>query len=280
MTTKKAVLDLLKKARDAGFDFIPSADYSELLAVGPEQLRGEFAAPVLRHKRLLLSEIKRIREKKEFENQLPPKDSPKIVRKKSEPQQIGNQTIKAIATTYRQYEFRSRLEAKWAAFFDLCKWRWSYEPMDFNGWIPDFVIGERPVLVEVKPFLHIDEFREAIDKIIASGCTQNVILLGADPTWIAKGSSWNDAPLFGWLLERFENKGKLDFIVDDLHFGITEGNRLPGLCAMDNGWINQIWKLKEKAGRVLLYEKEFELVVERRWATACNISKWVPTRNN
>ena len=33
-----------------------------------------------------------------------------------------NYTIKAIPTTYAGVRFRSRLEARWAAFFDLCGW--------------------------------------------------------------------------------------------------------------------------------------------------------------
>jgi hypothetical protein len=33
-----------------------------------------------------------------------------------------------IVTEYAGARFRSRLEARWAAFFDLCGWRWEYEP--------------------------------------------------------------------------------------------------------------------------------------------------------
>jgi hypothetical protein len=48
---------------------------------------------------------------------------------------------------------RSRLEARWAAFFDLCEWNWDYEPdLGLPGWIPDFAIyGKHTVLVEIKP---------------------------------------------------------------------------------------------------------------------------------
>lgn len=49
--------------------------------------------------------------------------------------------IHAIPTVYRKRQMRSRLEARWAAFFDLMKWSWEYEPLDLNGWIPDFVVG-------------------------------------------------------------------------------------------------------------------------------------------
>ena len=62
-------------------------------------------------------------------------------------------TIKAIPTTYAGVNFRSRLEARWAAFFDLCGWKWDYEPFDLDGWAPDFRIRTAigPVLAEVKP---------------------------------------------------------------------------------------------------------------------------------
>jgi hypothetical protein len=64
--------------------------------------------------------------------------------------------IPAIPTQYAGVNFRSRLEARWASFFDLCGWKWEYEPLDLNGWIPDFILlgNPRPVLVEVKPYLH------------------------------------------------------------------------------------------------------------------------------
>lgn len=60
--------------------------------------------------------------------------------------------MKAIPTTYAGTNFRSRLEARWAAFFDLAGIAWDYEPVDFDGWTPDFVLRlAAPVYVEVKP---------------------------------------------------------------------------------------------------------------------------------
>lgn len=54
-------------------------------------------------------------------------------------------TIKAIETRYKGYRFRSRLEARWAVFFDELGWNWTYEEEGFeNEWgdkyLPDFVI--------------------------------------------------------------------------------------------------------------------------------------------
>jgi hypothetical protein len=44
-----------------------------------------------------------------------------------------------IPTLYGGVKFRSRLEARWAAFADLAGWEWEYEPVDLKGWIPDFL---------------------------------------------------------------------------------------------------------------------------------------------
>jgi len=105
--------------------------------------------------------------------------------------------IKAIPTTYRNVNFRSRLEARWAAFFDLLEWKWIYEPFDFNGWIPDFQLLELPSVkngygeqyihdpnpfVEIKPFTdtkEIDEFYPKIQLAMPKGSL--VIFFGTHP---------------------------------------------------------------------------------------------------
>lgn len=53
----------------------------------------------------------------------------------------------AIQTEYKGYRFRSRLEARWAVFFDACHVRWEYEPEGFalgNGmyYLPDFLLHD------------------------------------------------------------------------------------------------------------------------------------------
>jgi hypothetical protein len=61
----------------------------------------------------------------------------------------------ATKTIYNGQEFRSKLEAKWAAFFDLIGFKWEYEPKNdlFRGWLPDFAIWQEGQIVycEVKP---------------------------------------------------------------------------------------------------------------------------------
>lgn len=87
-------------------------------------------------------------------------------------------TTSAIPTDYAGVHFRSRLEARYAAMFDLFGWMWEYEPVDLDGYIPDFLLRDvimfsrankhpADVLVEIKP--SYAELREAINKIALSG---------------------------------------------------------------------------------------------------------------
>jgi len=64
--------------------------------------------------------------------------------------------IKAIETVYNGYKFRSRLEARWAVFFDALGIRYEYEKEgyqlpDGTKYLPDFWLPEFSLWVEVKP---------------------------------------------------------------------------------------------------------------------------------
>lgn len=108
-------------------------------------------------------------------------------------------TIHAIPTRYRGTHYRSRLEAKWAAFFDLCGWCVEYEPVDLNGWIPDFAILEAElVYVEIKP-THLFP-GEAAAKIDRADCYEDVLILG-NTLDIVPLDDPRRATLFGWLGE-------------------------------------------------------------------------------
>ena len=53
--------------------------------------------------------------------------------------------MKAIDTQYKGYNFRSRLEARWAVFFDALGLKWEYEPEGFEledgtKYLPDFKV--------------------------------------------------------------------------------------------------------------------------------------------
>lgn len=87
--------------------------------------------------------------------------------------------IKAIRTRYKDVLFRSRLEAKWAAAFDHFGWEWRYEPIDLEGYVPDFIVTmRRELLVEVKPETTIEGLWEAAAKIDRSGWDGEALIVG------------------------------------------------------------------------------------------------------
>ena len=67
--------------------------------------------------------------------------------------------IKPINTQYKGYSFRSRLEARWAVFFDALNLNWQYEvegyDLGVSGWyLPDFVVTSpqgHKYIYEIKP---------------------------------------------------------------------------------------------------------------------------------
>ena len=107
--------------------------------------------------------------------------------------------IKAIPTRYRGYHFRSRLEARWAVFFDVLGLEYQYEPQGFevgfdgSPYLPDFLLVKENVWVEVKGDRNAFDLQlmvEAVDWGVGlpgtadSGCTGTggLLLLSDIPT--------------------------------------------------------------------------------------------------
>jgi hypothetical protein len=77
--------------------------------------------------------------------------------------------IRSMDTDYAGYRFRSRLEARWAVFFDDCNIDWEYEPQSFSaldiysgrrrGYLPDFRL-DNGQWAEVKGILDVDGFKK------------------------------------------------------------------------------------------------------------------------
>lgn len=67
-------------------------------------------------------------------------------------------TITALETSYASCRFRSRLEARWAVFFDTLGVKWEYEPQGYDvptatgsqPYLPDFRLPDLSMFVEVK----------------------------------------------------------------------------------------------------------------------------------
>jgi hypothetical protein len=99
--------------------------------------------------------------------------------------------VKAIKTKYGSYTFRSRTEARWAAFFDAFDVKWQYEPQGYvlnNGkcYLPDFYIAGFG-FVEVKAALDdesFDKIKCLYNSMQESGCeykNQYCLLLSGIP---------------------------------------------------------------------------------------------------
>lgn len=63
--------------------------------------------------------------------------------------------LKPIETRYRGYRFRSRLEAKWAVFYDALHLNWIYEMEGFDlggglNYLPDFFFPDLKIWIEIK----------------------------------------------------------------------------------------------------------------------------------
>lgn len=95
---------------------------------------------------------------------------------------------RAIETHWHGYRFRSRLEARWAVFFDCLEIEFSYEPEGFHtdvgGYLPDFFFPQVRCYGEVKPCaLTPSELAKATWLCEAKQC--HLILLIAPPNFQA-----------------------------------------------------------------------------------------------
>lgn len=79
-------------------------------------------------------------------------------------------TIKALDTEYAGYLFRSRIEARWAVYFDKMRVSWEYEPTGLDlgslGWyLPDFYLPAYDAYIEIKP--NKSALKEVTEKLVA-----------------------------------------------------------------------------------------------------------------
>lgn len=163
--------------------------------------------------------------------------------------------IKAIQTRYAGRHFRSRLEARWAVFFDSLAIEWRYEPEGFQihdrlgiadregwGYLPDFLlpsgitpIWPHPLWVEVKGYLDNPAMRRVLSTAAYlsspdGGCRDNggidTLLLGDIPRpW---GIHHVTMP---WVLHLHKGDLHIASLGSDTCYGGT-------LIADDGGWLH------------------------------------------
>ena len=100
--------------------------------------------------------------------------------------------IKPIETYYNGYRFRSRLEARWAVFFDSLKIPYIYEPegLKIGGvcYLPDFYLPDCKQFFEVKGVMDSDS-EEKIDALIRAGYS---VTVGYDDGHFQACDNWSD----------------------------------------------------------------------------------------
>lgn len=178
-----------------------------------------------------------------------------------------------IETLYKGIQFRSRLEAKWACFFDNLGWRWEYEPTDFNGWIPDFAIyGKEIVYVEVKPVIDFPKW--VSEKIDSSGCDTETLIVGQS---VRQPLSDYDGRKLGWLRE-MSMDGKWWW--EEAAFGkwkIGEG-KIIGFCHCHGRYVDRITGGYDGGSHGDLWLDDVE--IDLLWAKASNVTQWHGTKRH
>ena len=119
--------------------------------------------------------------------------------------------LKPIETIYNGYRFRSRLEARWAVFFDSLGIPWVYEPegvvIDDVCYLPDFYLPDCKQFFEVKGILDEEDDRK-IQALISAGYS---VTVGYDNGKFFACDNWSypNEPNFslsdceGWLCKCF-----------------------------------------------------------------------------
>jgi hypothetical protein len=98
--------------------------------------------------------------------------------------------MKAIETHYKGYRFRSRLEARWAVFFDALGIGWEYEPQGYDLgsaglYLPDFRLSRAGLgmFIEIKPDRGATADEKAKYAALSEACQCPVLLFaGLPPT--------------------------------------------------------------------------------------------------
>ena len=123
--------------------------------------------------------------------------------------------IKAIETRYKGYRFRSRLEARWAVFFEALGLKWEYEPEGFHTlegpYLPDFRVTTpqgKPIWYEIKPEgmktdAKFSAFEKQLDAHLETGqCSSSrAALLSGDPVSVFSDPKIMICPRCGFISE-------------------------------------------------------------------------------
>ncbi len=90
----------------------------------------------------------------------------------------------SIPEQYKGIRFRSRLEVKYARFFEAHAMRWAYEPEGFDilglRYLPDFYLPEIRTIVEVKGILDLTDMRK-LSALVPGASEAGILTILAEP---------------------------------------------------------------------------------------------------
>ncbi len=144
--------------------------------------------------------------------------------------------MKAIETNYKGYKFRSRLEARWAVFFDYLRVEWRFETEGFESpegvrYLPDFFLPKTNIrhtegigcFIEIKPKEFKEDFKHGEwfgNLVLFQGEPKNNIWecwnddevddYGSTGTEYVGEPSMCDFPMLFWVCEKCR-KTKIEF---------------------------------------------------------------------
>ena len=112
---------------------------------------------------------------------------------------MESKTVKPIETVYKGYRFRSRLEARWAVYFDEAGIEYEYEPEGFElsdgtRYLPDFYLPGFQIYAEVKPLL---QTQDRLDIYDAQEKLCRMFRDEVAPILLLRGTPWDD--IWNWI---------------------------------------------------------------------------------
>jgi hypothetical protein len=180
---------------------------------------------------------------------------------------MTNYTIAAIPTLYRGRMYRSRLEARWAAFFDRLGWKHEYEPFDLGAWSPDFAITEPfDALIEVKP--HTEPDYDLFERAQTAAGKRPVFITRVAPVLVEKGPvsiGWWAASYWETSIWWTRLPDQPVLVADFISFtsdGETWVSGTNGYGPAEKGKGPDAWSYRDYTMRL--------------WADACNAVQWEP----
>lgn len=194
--------------------------------------------------------------------------------------------LSAIPTMFDGRQYRSRLEARWAAFLSLCEWEHEYEPLDLNGWIPDFAIwgeGGNTVWVEIKPVV---AFPKDVAQKMEDGLPveyrdrgDELLILGTKPSPAPRSaSSRNQQPRIGWLARTMPRPEGQGWTWGDCVFGRWAAEAPFGFCYPSRPYHDRITGMDSGVRGGSPGATGIDLA--RLWAEAGNLVQWRSPRDS